>query len=159
MHSLRAGKAGAAAQVYRLDLWRAILGGKGFKGGFQRWWTTKRVRLAGSPHSLYTVLPGLVSAEAIFLDFRANFRDLESWHIRQRSALLQAKYDRTQAQLYLELRITAPPQVDTLTLHHSHEVTAFEPEQNTVTLAAAPGTRGASLWTLEGTPVAIHARH
>ena len=155
VHSLRSNNDAATAQVYRLDLWRAILHGKGFRGGFMEWWRNRRVRLAGSPNAVPLALPGRVLAEAIYLDFRANFRDFESWHLRQRSQQLQARYDKTQKQLYLELRGDAPPQVDTLTLHHVHEVVKAEPSQQLVTLATEPDDRGASLWTLEGAPVAV----
>ena len=155
VHSLRSNNDAATAQVYRLDLWRAILHGKGFRGGFLEWWRTRRVRLAGSPNAVPLALPGRVLAQAIYLDFRANFRDFESWHLRQRSQQLQAKYDKTQKQLYLELRGEAPPQVDTLTLHHVHEVVKTEPSRQLVTLATEPDDRGASLWTLEGAPVAV----
>ena len=146
VHSLRSNNDTATAQVYWLDLWRAILRGKGFRGGFMEWWRTPRVRLAGSPSAVPLALPGLVMAEAIYFDFRANFRDFESWHLRQRTLQLQAKYDKTQKQLYLELRSDAPPQVDTLTLHHVHEVVTTEPSQQLWPLSLMIAGRLSGLW-------------
>ena len=104
---------------------------------------------------LLLALPCLMLAEAVFFDFRANYRDFEGWHMRQRAALLQDKYDRTQTQLLLELKDESPPLVDTLTMHHTHKIVAADPSSGEVTLDQAPDCKGASHWALEGCPVQV----
>ena len=52
LHSLRSGSGAATAQTYRLELWQAIMRGKGFKGGFKNWWPARRLKLAGRAKAL-----------------------------------------------------------------------------------------------------------
>ena len=150
LHSLKAGRDAPAVLDYQLSLWQAILSAKGFQGGFMIWWRSRATKLAGSPHHLPHLLPGLELAEALFLDFRVNFRNFERWHLAQRGKLLAERYDNSKKQLYLDLRDPAPPQVDVLSLHHCHAILAVEPDGCTVQLDSAPDQRGANHWTLDG---------
>ena len=98
LHATRADKQTGEAQIYRANLWRAIRGAHGFKGSFSRWWTTRPVRLQGTPQVLPDRVPPVAMVEAIWEDFHRNYRKFESWHVRRRRELLEAhmqsNYDR-----------------------------------------------------------------
>ena len=153
LHSARSRAVSATSAEYRISLWNSIRRAPGFKGGFAEWWRHRGVKLVGAPADLPWYVPHADMAELIFQDFRANFRKLEHWHIGQRIQALKQKYDQTHKQLFQELRQESPPQVDTLTLHHTHAILAVEPSTGSVQLESAPDTRGHSTWSLEGVSV------
>ena len=87
-------------------------------------------------------LPGAALAECLFLDFRANYRKFEQWHLSQRRQQLQLQYDASLNQLYQDLREPAPAQVDLLTISSEHAVLAVEPQQRLIHLENAPDEKG-----------------
>ena len=155
VHALRAGANRPSAVDYRLQLWRAILEGRGFLRGFQAWWGTRPVRHQGLPAHLPHSLPGLDLAEQLYADFHANFKRFESWHIRQRTKLLQAQYEQARELLYRDLRDDRPSQVDHLVLQKSFQVVACDSDTRQVHLDKAADMRGHSTWSFEGVNIEV----
>ena len=118
-HAVVAAKSTPAADLYRVQLWRSILGGKGFQGSFQSWWLIRPVKLQGSPPALPSLLPLAAHVTLIFEDFRENYRRLESWHLRRRHEVLKHRHAKSKTQLYHGLRAASPGQVDCLTVHRT----------------------------------------
>ena len=69
LHRLRAGSETANAQLYRAELWGAILRRKGFRGCFSNWWKIRPVHLQGSPLEPPLTVPTLPVAVSLFRDF------------------------------------------------------------------------------------------
>ncbi|CAE7028137.1 unnamed protein product [Symbiodinium sp. CCMP2592] len=154
-HAVNAGNPSAGAVSYRLSLWRSILQARGFRHGFANWWCTRPVRLANSPGTLPVTLPTASLAQLLYEDFRANFRRLEDWHLRNRTKVLDAKYDRSLAQIYQDLRAPGPEQVTTLQVSREYAILAVEGQQ--VHLDRPLDLRGTSSWAIDGEPTSIQS--
>ena len=147
-NSVRAGSHTPPAVEHRVQLWRAIVSAKGFKGGFVDWWRQRPIQFLDSPTCINAGVPAAPAVAAILHDFRCNFRKLEAWHIAQRAKILRSKHEASRAALFRELREPAPEQVDVLVIQHEHSVLAVDPATRAAHLDAAPDTRGCSLWTV-----------
>ena len=158
-HALRNCKPQPDAIAYRVDLWRSILGPKGFQAGFAAWWPTRQVRHVGCPSSFPALLPGYEVCRCLFLDFRDNFRRFEAWHVRQRTHVLQASYQRVSDVLVRDLRTDQPEQVDSLVLRNSYQVMRVDPSSGRVEVEVDLDTRGISDWTLNGQSVRLCRGH
>ena len=154
-HALKAGSTAASALEYRSSLWGAICSARGFRGGFLQWWPSRPHRLVGSPASLSLAVPDAETALRVFVDFRCNFRRLESWHIQNRSRILQSKYDASMAQVFHELRDPVPAQVDTLTTSREYAILASSPSGDQLHLDSPLDLRGTSTWHVDGVTVEI----
>ena len=150
LHSMRAARTHAEAVNYRLELWRAICAAKGFCGGFARWWGSRPVQVLGSPACFPSGLPSLPTLEAMFQDFRLNYRKFECWHMNQRARILKSRHEASTEALFKELRDPAPMQVDVLQQQHLHAILAVEPETGAVQLERPPDQRGHSCWLRDG---------
>ena len=157
MHATRASSPTPSAVDYRLGLWRSICSARGFRGGFVAWWPTRPNRLIGSPLQVPNFVPDANVARLMYEDFRDNFRKLESWHIRNRAKVLDAKYDKSLAQLYQELRDPTPEQVDTLQLRRDYAILASDPSSAQLHVESPLDLRGTSAWTLDGIPVTVQS--
>ncbi|CAE7673569.1 unnamed protein product [Symbiodinium sp. CCMP2592] len=153
LHAVRAASVAPSAQSYRLSLWQAICRARGFRGGFPRWWQTRPVQLIGSPASLPQGVPHADLARLLHDDFRCNYRRFEAWHLRRRAQVIDAKYDKSLAQLFRELRAPAPEQVDSLTFRREYAILAVAPTGDQLHLDRPPDLRGISTWTLDGEQV------
>ena len=147
-HAVVAAKTTPAADLYRVQLRRSILGGKGFQDSFQRWWLTRPVKLQGSPPTLSSLLPSAVHVTLIFEDFRENYRRLESWHLRRRHEVLKHRHEKSKTQA-----AESPGQVDCLAVHRTY--TALEVEGSLASLDPPPDLRGHSTWKLNAEPVDV----
>ena len=154
-HATRAHNPSPAALEYRLSLWRSILRARGFRYGFARWWITRPVRSVGSPAALPPQVPNADIARLLHEDFRCNFRKLESWHLRRRAQVLDAKYDKSLKQLYQDLRDPAPEQVDTLQVRREYAILASDPLGAQLHVEGSPDLRGLSSWAVDGEPVQV----
>ena len=155
VHATKSNSLTPGATEYRASLWRAIRQAKGFKSGFPTWWRTRHVQLQGSPQSLPLGVPQAAMVQALFVDYRENFRRLEAWSIRKREAVLKCKMESSCNELYRAIRTPAAPQVDCLVLRH---VYAAEPEASCpdrLILDRPLDTRGTSTWHLDGRRVQI----
>ena len=152
--AIRANKQTCSAIAYRIELWSAILASPGFRDGFSLWWQLHRnIGLPDTPRCLPSAPPTVSLADSIFATFKCNFEDLESWHLRQRSKLLQMKYDKGMQGLYQDLK---PPQRDRLDLlqdQHSFAVLAVDHEVSQIHLDSSIPEGGLLKWTFEGTEI------
>ncbi len=145
-----------SAMTYRLELWSSILRASGFRGGFRHFWTFHRaVTLPESPTCLPSGPPDFPLAIAIFETFRSCFESLESWHIRQRTRLLRAKYDANHAAVFQDLRPPTRPQLDLLEVTHEYEILAVDVDTCQVHVNPPIDVRGCSRWLVDDVPVAI----
>ena len=154
-HALAAGKTTPAAVHYRSSLWGAILGAKGFQGGFAHWWHTRPLQAQGAPVSLPAAPPSAAAGEEIFQDFRSNFRKFEAWHLGQRAKVIRSRYDASRLAVLRDLRDDPPEQVDVLTQCRAYTVEQVDYASQTVTLHSAVDLRGTSTWSLLGEPVVV----
>ena len=154
-HAMQAGSQSHNAVEHRLGLWRSILGARGFRPGFQHWWLSRPVQLAGSPRDFPALLPCAAVCHLLFLDFRDNYRKFEAWNIRQRRAILAEQYAHNHNLLFRDLRDPKPEQVDTLELKRSYCVLAVDPPTCSVHLDSKIETRGCSQWQLDGCTVQV----
>ena len=155
LHALRADKQTIDAQVYRASLWQAIKHAKGFRHGFPRWWSSRPVQLQSSPPAIPIALPPCLVAQAIFSDFRENFRKFEAWCIRHRGKILQSKYEEARTTLFRDLRSAPAPQVDIMQVERSYVVAEVDSSSSLVALDQPLDCRGFSTWHLNGQPVTI----
>ena len=154
-HATKHGRLDAPALDHRLALWRSILRGKGFKGGFSQWWPSRPLKLLGSPNALPCALPSASEAEILYQDFAQNFRHLERWHMQRKQQVVDALYDSSLTQLYREVRDPASQQVDCLTLRHNVAILAVSEDRAELQLEEPLDVRGSSSWTVDGTPVQV----
>ena len=117
------------------------------------WWVDRPIQLIGRPFHIPLSLPCLQQLEAIFTDYRCNFRRFESWHVGQRAKILWDKHAVSRDALFHELRDRCPPQVDTLELRHTHTVLAVEPGTGTARMDSCPDLGGHSAWSIDGQPL------
>ena len=82
-HSLRSNVTSINSSLYCAQLWGAITGSSGFRGGFHHWWPNRQLQLQGSPCRLPHSPPPLPVAVLIFQDYRSSFRKFEAWHLHQ----------------------------------------------------------------------------
>ena len=146
VHSSRANKPTLAAECYRLNLWQAIKDAHGFKGGFAKWWLTQAHHSPAAPSHLPLAPPAFAVADSIFRDFQTNFVHLETWHIRRRCQLLQAKYDKTCKALFSDLRDQTRDQLDLLWSQNDFLVLACDSATGEVHLDSAPVSSGHDSW-------------
>ena len=145
-----------SAVTYRLELWSSILQSPGFDGGFRRYWFAHRgVTLAETPPHLPSAPPGYPVALAIFHTFKACFEQFEHWHLRQRGALLKAKYDRNHAAIFHDLQPPKKPLLDLLELTHEYDIIASDPASQQIQLHQPLDIRGHSRWFIDDVPVQL----
>ena len=98
--------------------------------------------------------PGLVLARNVFASFRTHYEALESWHFRQRTNLLKAKYDRGTQGVFKDLRKQPRDQFDLLQHTWTYGVLAAEGDQ--LHLDAPIALDGSSHWRYEDAEVAVN---
>ena len=159
VHAARAASVAPGAQVYRSELWGAIVRARGCAGGFRGWWRTRPIQLQGSRQHVPDGLPDLRILERIFDDFRQNFRRFENWHMRRRGEILQSKYQQSKNELFRALRKDSPSQVDTLTVQGTYQILGTDSNSGQLHLDSEVDQRGHSSWTLDGIPVCVVSAH
>ena len=156
-HAARAASFAPSAIDYRTSLWCSIRQARGFRNGFQAWWPTRPVKLVGSPPFLPSMVPGASQAKLLYEDFRCNFRRLEDWHLRRRTQVLDAKYDKSLQQVYKDLREPAPEQVDSLQVRRDIAILAVADAGDQTHVEFPLDCRGVSQWAIDGTPVRVES--
>ena len=154
-HSLRQARVDFNVLEYRGGLWASIWRAKGFQGGFAQWWTLRPLRHCGCPSLLPLPVPNYDVAQAIFLDFRDNYRRFESWHVQKRQQILRARHEASRQQLFRELRSEPPRPVDVLVNHRTYTVIATEPSERLLHVDRPLDFTGSSEWRIEGQPVTV----
>ena len=146
LHAIKANKQTPAAIGYRVSVWSSIVAANGFQGGFASWYAARTHSTPASPATLPLEPPPAEYAEAIFDEFHWHFRRMETWMIRQRSSLLQAKYDRTCKALFVELRAPARDQLDLLWSTEDFTVLGIDQAGCQLHLDAVPSTSVHGHW-------------
>ena len=144
----------AQVQVDQLFTWKRILDAPGFRGGFRAWWPHRRIQLQGSPTDVPSLPPDALLASLFLLDFRANFRQLESWQLRRRSSVLQAQMHDHNKILYRQLQSRVQEAPECFTLHCSTLISAVSADgvvETTDTLSIPVS----ATWTLQGAPATL----
>ena len=143
------------ALEYRGSLWDSICRAKGFRFGFRAWWPQRLIHHAGSPSFLPIRVPTASEAEAIFLDFRENYRKFESWHIAQRGKILMARHDASRKRLFQDLRGEDGKAVDGLVHNQTYEILAVDSQDRLLHLDKPLDFAGHSEWRLDGRVVSV----
>ena len=156
-HSLLAGRQEANAQTYRAELWHKIKASRGFCGGFQIWWGTRRIKLQGSPTVLPEAIPSWDTCVLIFEDFQANFRAFESWHNRNRNRILNNRHEQGKDQLFTDLKKPASAAVDTIQCRKSYTILDVDNDGQQAAFESPIDSRGESSWTINGVPCIVHS--
>ena len=144
-----------ALQADQCSTWRNILLAKGFTPSFSEWWIHRERRLHGSPVTVPCLPPTLEIARAIFLDFEAQFRALEKWHLRQRTKIVQAKHFHHNKVLFKQLRPQKAGSVSHLKVTREANVT--EVNGNVLGLDLPLDLALNADWTLDGLPASVSA--
>lgn len=113
----------------------SVNGGKGFRGGFLTWWTSRPLRLQGSPHELPFTIPSVSTAMAIFRGFQANFRKLEPRHQRHRHELLSAYFQEHQDKLFTMMKPEGKAQLQHSADERSSSILAIYEDQQNIHIA------------------------
>ena len=154
--AIGANKPTAAAVAYRLSLWESIKNASGFHGGFPVWWQHHRSWSAeNAPLILPCAPPGLAIAEAVFTAFRTCFEHFESWHLRQRSKLLQKRHEGSMQGLFQDLRKAQAPSLDFLQETHDFQVLDVDESKTQICLDQEVSSHGISTWRSNDGPFAV----
>ena len=146
--SIKAGKTSPHAVAYRLELWSCILRSPGFEPSFTLWWSDHCKQLVYEEYvALPPFPPSAALAEQVFYTFKANFEAFESWNLRQRRKLLQAKYDTSMKGIFQDLKDPMRDKLDILHSKRDFVIEAISPDTSTVTLDADMVMDGFSTWT------------
>ena len=149
-------KTSVEAVTYRLELWSAIVNANGFRGGFRHYWTSHRVvTLVDTPVQIPSAPPPYPVALAIFETFKACFESLESWHLRQRRRLLQAKYESNHAAIFQDLKPPQKPLLDLLVIEREYEILAVDDDSCQLHVTPSLDSRGCSQWHIDENPVQV----
>ena len=124
----------AQCVCFRLETWSSILRAKGFRGGFASWWRTRRIQLQGSPVHLERVLVAKTVIDRIFEDFMQNYRQFESWHLRQQREIGKTKIRQHQHLAFKQIRDKQKDYIDTLSTAATTEIMAVSTDGKQIQL-------------------------
>ena len=161
MRNLRRAGANPSAVAYRLELWASIKRAKGFSSDFASWWPTRAHRLQGSPADLPELLPSLATAEAIYEDFRINYRSFETWNLRHRQATLTAVMRENSKHAFASVKPSKVSAPDRFVEIKTANILDVDPQSRMVHLDAPLPHRSSVTWQLDDEPVQVtwHAEH
>eukprot|EP00435_Cladocopium_sp_Y103_P054136 s1486_g17.t1 len=148
VHSCRTGVVTDAAWSYQAQCWSAIVRAPGFRPSFRQWWTRRPIQLQSSPSSLLG-LPPLAVLEHVFLDFRLNFRSMETWYIKQRAKLVQVRRETSLKDLFRTMKPAGSAPLDFLCASQQYPIQAIQPATGAVLLDGAPAF-DTGLWVFAG---------
>eukprot|EP00435_Cladocopium_sp_Y103_P050318 s564_g15.t1 len=92
--------------------------------------------------------PSLAVAKALFLDFEANYRATEQWHLRQRTKIIQAKHFDHNKLLFKQLKPRKAGSVSHIRVTQEAQVTCVA--GHTLELDSSLDFESAVTWTLDG---------
>ena len=134
--------------------WKAIVNAAGFRGGFRRWWPQRNVKLHGTMDFVPLYPPCADVAHQLLQDFKANFKQFESWQLGRRKQILQAQAHDYNKILFRQLKEKdfSPPEYfalcdDTLiAVVMGNDLVEFTDELH---------LPEAATWTLQGQPITL----
>ena len=153
LHAIRGAKQTASAITYRLELWSAIKQATGFTGGFAVWWMHTFGLNSEGIRILPCAPPHEEVATQLFDQFKHAYERFESWHLRQRGALLKAKYEHGLSGVFQDLRKQPRDRLDSLQRTHHYGVLATDGAQVHVDQPIHVG--GISHWYVDETPLQV----
>ena len=141
---------------HRANLWRKICTAVGFQMGFASWWAAMPKKFIATPHLLPAALPTADQAQAIYLEFLAHYRALET-------SLSQAKVDHAimrRAQdpnlIYRDVQREPAEPVQTLVAQHAVQVSTITNDTGGALLhLAEPLPEGFDAFTVNAVPVQV----
>lgn len=148
LHGCRNGHSTVGAWTYQSQCWSAIIRAPGFRPSFRQWWCQRPIRLQSSPMSL-SGLPSLVDLENIYHDFRLNFRQLEAWHMKQRSKLAQVRRETSMKDLFRSMKPPGPEPLDFLCETNQFVISKVAPATGAVLLDNVPDFEH-GMWVFAG---------
>lgn len=155
VHNCRANHHHAAALEYRLTTWRAVLAAKGFGDSFAMWWQQRPVRLQSSVAWIPTLCPDLATLESLFDDLQANYRSMESWHLRNRQRALQLRYHECHKAAFSVVQSPKCPPLTALRRNETAEILTVDPQQSLVHVDRPFTDCAASHWYLDDCPAIV----
>ena len=150
LHSAKSGKATLNAQIYRTELWGAILRSPGFHGSFAAWWNQQD--FAPVLGELVHTPPNAALAQLYYMAFEHRFREFESWHLNQRNKLLRAKHAHCLKALHSDLREPCRDQVSLLWDEHKFGVIALDEHSHKIHVDGMIPTALHCTWEIDGKP-------
>lgn len=121
LHALRSSSSSTNREVYKIEVWSAIIRAKGFRPDFTTWWNEREPHLPDTQFVLPAGCPSSVTLDLIFQEFQVHFRSFETWHAKQRFERYETLHDKSVQQLHKELRGQKADSVQ-----HFHFDEAFE---------------------------------
>ena len=155
LHNLRRGCDNPTAIEYRLLTWEAIKKAKGFQNGFCSWWATRPITTAAACGVFPVTLPTVTTMEAIYTDFHANYKALESWNVRQRCAILRARRAEHLKEAFHDITHREKAPLTHLTISEETNIIYVDPTTWTVTTDKDILEDGSSTWLLEDTKAVV----
>ncbi|CAJ1442427.1 unnamed protein product [Effrenium voratum] len=154
-HALKAGGQGPTHQLYRTELWHAILHAPGFQPTFCEWWPTRKHQFQGSPPHLPLYAPSLDLMHNIYNDFRYNFRSFESWNLRQKSKCNQARLQQHHHRIFKAIKPAMREPMDRLVEKHTVAILAVSADGTQIHTDASLESRPHATWWVDGTPATV----
>ena len=154
-HALKAGGQGPTHQLYRTELWHAILHAPGFQPTFCEWWPTRKHQFQGSPPHLPLYAPSLDLMHNIYNDFRYNFRSFESWNLRQKSKCNQARLQQHHHRIFKAIKPAMREPIDRLVEKHTVAILAVSADGTQIHTDAPLESRPQATWWVDGTPATV----
>ena len=148
VHGCRNGTCTLASWTYQSQCWSSIIRAPGFSPSFRQWWLHRPIRLQSSPAVLLG-LPSLTDLEAVFCDFRLNFRHMEAWYMKKQSKLGQARREQSMKDLFKSMKPAGPEPLDFITKTRTFTIVAVDSATDTVQLDAVPDF-SLGLWDIAG---------
>ena len=143
-----------ALQVDQICTWRKVLTASGFAKGFLSWWSTRPVKLHGSPDFLPVLPPRHDLAKIIFYDFRANYKTYERWQLIRKTKIVAEKAFDHNRLLYKQLRQHDPSPPEQFAIHYDSQI-ALVSGLHEVELVDDFNIPSNATWTLQGEPVTL----
>ena len=157
MHSLQAGGQGPTHQLYRAELWHAIVHATGLQHGFLHWWPTRKHRFQGSPPLLTHCIPSPDHMALIYHDYRYNFRSLESWNLQQKSNCSQLRLQHHHHRIFKAIKPASREPIDRLVEKQSATIIAVSSDGTQIHVdQPLKTTSPLATWRVDGTPATVH---
>ena len=101
-------------QAHGTSLWSSILRGKGFPGGFCRWWKQSGSQVFGAPAEIPLIPPSHLTAEKIFESFHIDVRRLERNLCAERKKHAVTRRNDLAHMVFKDIQRQSPDRIDLL---------------------------------------------
>ena len=152
--SFDAGRVHHDACAYRSAVWSSILRARGFRGGFQAWWLSRKIKTQGVPDSL----PLVVDAELFpdfYQEFQKNYQGYVTWQRAQKMRIIEAKWKEKADSCFRIVRPDRKKPLDSLVDTCSQLIEVVDGSQQLVSVPRPFPVDGHLLWSLNGEPAQV----